>query len=111
MKQNYTAIAIIILAISILASSLIIANSLSLTSEDDSSRENVLLEKQFLSKGEISEYLGITVEQFDELNKQQIINGRSPIPYIEIDNEKYFTIKSVSEWLLSIDTYSYFYNQ
>ncbi|MGE8082125.1 hypothetical protein [Peribacillus loiseleuriae] len=109
MKLNLTTISIFILAISVIAGALIISNS---TSKEHNSeifpstqKGEGFLQKQLLNKEEASEYLGISVEEFDELDKIQFATFGQSIPYLETNSTKYYTIQSIEKWLADIDHY------
>ena len=113
MKGNLTALSIFSLAISFLVSTVIISNSinnatnrevsLNILSSNPKSEEAVY--KPLLNKEEISEYLGISVEEFDELDQIQITVLGQGIPYVETNNTRYYTIPSVEKWLADINYY------
>ena len=109
MRGNLTALSIFSLAISFLVSTVIISNSingeisLNILSSDQKSEEAVY--KPLLNKEEISEYLGISVEEFDELDQIQITVLGQGIPYVETNNTRYYTIPSVEKWLADINYY------
>ena len=109
MKGNLTALSIFSLAISFLVSTVIISNSinreisLNILSSDQKSEEAVY--KPLLNKEEISEYLGISVEEFDELDQMQVTIFGQGIPYVETNNTRYYTIPSVEKWLADISYY------
>ncbi|WP_214483077.1 hypothetical protein [Bacillus sp. SM2101] len=97
MKINFTGISIIILAISILVSSIFISNSLSdmaksnSVSSVNSVSENSKIEMRLYSKSEIAEYMGITLSEFDGIDLNQVLLG-SGIPFIRTDDDNYYTI-------------------
>ena len=109
MKGNLTALSIFSLAISFLVSTVIISNSinreisLNILSSDQKSEEAVY--KPLLNKEEISEYLGISVEEFNELDQIQLTVLGQGIPYVETNNTRYYTIPSVEKWLADINYY------
>ncbi|MFS1519487.1 hypothetical protein V1503_23970 [Bacillus sp. SCS-151] len=116
MKINFTGISIIILAISILVSSLFISNSLSdmaksnSVSSVNSVSENSKIEMRLYSKSEIAEYMGITISEFDGIDLNQVLLG-SGIPFIRTDDDNYYTILGIQEWLSNNDTYSTYDNK
>lgn len=108
MKMNSIALSIIALAVSVLLSSIIISNSLSnlsLSSDTDKEKEQVVMEKKFLNKTEIAQYLGISVKEFDKLDKMQISSFGKGIPYLQTDTNKYFTIQGIEDWLTDTNRY------
>jgi hypothetical protein len=117
MKLNFISISIITLAFSVFASALIISNSLSEFGISGSKQatteykeEEIIMKKQLLSKEEISEYLGISTKQFDEIDRRQIVSFGDGIPFIEsLDGTKYYTIQAIEEWLS--DTKNYLSNE
>lgn len=111
MKLNLVSISIFTLAISVFASAFIISNSRSengifvsklATTEY---KEETIRGKQLLSKEEIAEYLGISTQQFDELDKRQITSFGDGIPFLELDGTKYYTIQAIEEWLSDSKNY------
>lgn len=64
---------------------------------------NTVLEKQLFTQTEVSDFLGITIEEIQKLTKvQDGSNGyTSEIPFIEIDNVVYYPKKAIDEWLLN----------
>ena len=109
MKINFTAISVIILAISVFVSAWIISNQLKTndisTPESAEHKEQLVYTKQLLTKEEIAIYLGITAQEFEELDKTQIaIVGRG-IPFLVSGNTKYYTIQAIEEWLSDINYY------
>jgi hypothetical protein len=109
MKINPTAISVLVLAISVFSSALIISNSLN--TNDNSvpasveHEEEFEFNKQLLTKEEISSYLGITPQEFDELDKTQIAYVGRGIPFLISENAKYYTIQGVEEWLSDSNYY------
>lgn len=109
MKINFTAISVIILAISIFASALIVSNQLKTThnstAEPVESTEQLTDTKQLLTKKEIAMYLGITIRQFDELDKIQIAFSGRGVPFLVLGNTQYYTIQSIEKWLSDLNNY------
>ena len=109
MRINITAISVMVLAISVFVSALIISNSLK--TNDNSIPNSVKYEeefinkKQLLTKDEISAYLGITAQQFDELDETQIAMVGKGIPFLVSGNTEYYTIQGIEEWLSDINYY------
>ena len=105
MKMNLMAISVMSLAISVFVSALIISDSIE---TNDHSLYNFVEQdnkKQLLTKDEISAYLGITTQQFDELDKAQIVSVGQGIPFLNSGNEEYYTIQGIEQWLTDINYY------
>ena len=107
MKMNITAISVIVLAISVFVSALIISDSIETNdhSRSNSVEHEQVNKKQLLTKDEISAYLGITTQQFDELDKAQIVSVGQGIPFLNSGNEEYYTIQGIEQWLTDINYY------
>ena len=109
MKINFTSISILILSISIFASALVISNSLTNLQNSeisDPNQEKDIKEKQIQTKKEIADYLGISIQKFDELNEWQKLNFGNGFPYLEdMNGNKYYTIQSIEEWLTDNSNY------
>ena len=106
MKMYSMPISIMFLAISIFTSAIIISNSLSANVVPASNGSKEMDEKkQLLSKEEITVYLGISIEQFDELDKMQIAYYGEGIPFLEVGGNKYYTVQSIEKWLSDTNHY------
>lgn len=108
MKINITAISILVLAISVFVSALIISNPLKTKNSIPNPvkhEEKFINKNQLLTKDEISAYLGITIQQFDELDKTQIVVVGKGIPFLVSENTEYYTILGIEEWLSDINYY------
>jgi hypothetical protein len=112
MKLDFVSISIFTLAISVFASAFIISNSLSENGISGSKlvtteyKEETNSEKQLLSKEEIAEYLGISTQKFDEIDKSQIASFGDGIPFIEsVDGTKYYTTQAIEKWLSDTNNY------
>ena len=102
MKINFT-------AISVFVSALIISNQLktndNLTPESVEYKEQLTYTKQLLTKEEIAIYLGITTQEFEELDKRQIAVVGRGIPFLTSGNTEYYTIQGIEKWLSDINYY------
>ncbi|MTI49213.1 MAG: hypothetical protein FH761_15310 [Firmicutes bacterium] len=108
MKNKAIIIASLIIAVSLLGSSLILANGLK-SSNKISSKEATINtgEKKLLKQEEAAKYLGIEVEDFRDLITSQIVQKENLtafstyrfIPYVIINNEFYFTKGNIDKWL------------
>ena len=109
MKINFTAISVIILAISVFVSAWIISNQLKTndnsTPESVEYKEQLTYTKQLLTKEEIAIYLGITTQEFEELDKTQIAVVGKGIPFLVSGNTEYYTIQGIEKWLSDINYY------
>ncbi|OIJ07914.1 hypothetical protein BKP35_18170 [Anaerobacillus arseniciselenatis] len=113
MKAYFTGISILFLAISVISSAFILSNS---TNKESVSTVAVSTEngeesnaKQLLSKEQASDYLGISVDEFDVLDRNHVSSFGEGIPFLEINGNKYYTIQSLEEWLA--DTSHYLSNE
>lgn len=109
MKINFTAISVIILAISVFVSALIISTPLKTTDNSTAvsveQKEQLVYKKKLLTKEEIAVYLGITTQEFEELDKRQISVVGKGIPFLVSENTEYYTIQGIEKWLSDINYY------
>lgn len=116
MKNNFIAISIFCLAISIVIGGKSIAqglieiagseNNINLTTStyDEQSQTQ---QPQLLSYHELANYLGISVEEASKLGPNySTIKRESVIPYIEIQAQVYFSRAAVDNWLQSGESLS-----
>lgn len=98
-KNNLVAISIFFSAICFVFGSWLISNGL----ENNTTKPiNTVLEKQLFTQTEVSDFLGITIEEILKLTKvQDGSNGyTSEIPFIEIDNVVYYPKKAIDNGCL-----------
>ena len=109
MKVYFTAISIFILAISIISSAYILSNSLNeksnLTVTTSTEKTEYSDRKPLLSKEQAADYLGISVEEFDRLDSDQVISVGEGIPYLEANENKYYTTQALEKWLSDTNHY------
>lgn len=113
MKINFTSISLLILSISVFFSASLISNSITNYHNDgttisttNKNKEDDDIEKQILTKNELANYLGISIEKFDELNEWQNLSFGEGFPYFEdMNGNKYYTIQSIEKWLADNKNY------
>ncbi len=96
-------ISIIILAVSILVSSVLIVNSFPKT---ENKKSMPLEDKKVLTLSQAAEYMNMTEKEILEiirveqtqLEKAHVFTGRM-FPYFAIDNKKYFYKNELEEWV------------
>lgn len=111
MKLNFTGLSIIILGISILISSFVISNSISKFDSPQSVPTTIEYKEEYkgiqlFAKEEIVKQLGISIEEFDKLDRMQSVSFGKGIPFLETTSgTKYYSIQAFEKWLSDTNHY------
>ncbi|MDQ1144029.1 hypothetical protein QE429_000856 [Bacillus sp. SORGH_AS 510] len=103
MKNTFLSLAIFSIAISLVISSWLLSNSLS----DKKTNHTIQDENQhqLLTKSEVADYLGISVEEVQQLTEVPEGEGvtASYIPHIKIKKINYYPKKAIDKWLVNAE--------
>ena len=110
--KKVLSISIIILAFSIIFSTIWIGQSLSQLIKAQTTNAQPIIEKALLTNKEAADYLNISIEEFEKiLQKDQeekremtkagihVYSTYKFIPYIEINNKKLFSKDELDQWI------------
>lgn len=106
-NKKLLSISIIILAVSIVFSSIWIGHSLGKDIRIQTTNSQASTEKALLTEKEGAEYLNISIDEFKNIllkDTKERIGLQSYetyrfIPYVEINNKKMFSKKELDEWI------------
>ena len=108
MTKNLLSIAIIILSLSIGYLAFVLATDMTAVEQnEDSSIATSNFEKGLLTADETAAYLSLSIDELDSLIRRQdseriqlgSFSTYQFIPYITINNQRYFNKEEVNEWI------------
>lgn len=114
-NKKLISVSIIVLAISILCSSIWIGYSLQ---RNVSLQASISIESKTLSLPKVAEYLNMTeeevrsiiqIENMRKLDETRMFEGKM-LPYFTIDNKQYFYKDEIDEWLKEVSSNRRQYN-